>query len=314
MLQVIRFGILPLCFASILFAQGGYAVVNGRVQDASNAVIPGVAVTARNVNTDVALNSVSNGDGYYTFTNLVPGTYTITVHHPGFKNLERNGIVLQVGDRAAIDLVLEIGEPTQRITVTGQVSLLRTDDAESGMVIDNHRIRELPAYDRNVLSFAQLVGNVNGSSEQAGQTTDFRINGGRSAQAEYYVDGVPVTTSYQHNVPPSIPSMEAVEEFNVVTNGLSAEYGRLSGGGIVLVTRSGTNQFHGSGYEYLRNQLLNANTWSANRYGQPIGTFHDNVFGGTIGGPVILPKLYNGHDRTFFFFNYEGTRRAGGDL
>lgn len=196
--------------------------------------------------------------------------------------------------------------------MTGQVPLLRTDDAQSGMVVDNKRIQELPAYDRNVLGLATLVVNVNGTSEQQGQTTDFRINGGRSAQAEYYVDGIPVTTSYDHNVPPSVPSMEAVEEFNVVTNGLSAEYGRLSGGGVVLVTRSGTNQFHGSLYEYLRNQLLNANTWSSNRYGQSIGTFHDNVFGGTIGCPVAIPKIYNGHDKTFFFFNYEGTRHVSG--
>ncbi len=211
-----------------------------------------------------------------------------------------------------VDLVLELGESTQRVTVTQQVSPLRTDDAQAGMVIDNQRIQQLPAYDRNVLSFATLVANVNGTSEQEGQSTDFRINGGRSAQAEYYVDGVAVTTGYQHNVPPSIPSMEAVEEFNVVTNGLSAEYGRLSGGAVVLVTRSGTNQFHGSGYEYLRNQDLNANTWSSNRYGQSIGVFHDNVFGGTIGGPVAIPKVYNGHDKTFFFFNYEGTRHVSG--
>src|SRR6202023_1092750 len=147
--------------------------------------------------------------------------------------------------------------------------------------------------------------NVNGTSSQEGHNTDFRINGGRSAQAEYFIDGVPVTTGYQHNVPTSVPSMEAVGEFNVVTNGLSAEYGRLSGGAVVLVTRSGTNQFHGSGYEYFRNNKLNANDWNSNRYSVPIGVFHDNVFGGTFGGPVVIPKVYNGHNKTFFFFNYE---------
>lgn len=310
--RMLRVGVVLLGFASPLFGQGGYAVISGLIRDASDAVIPGVAITVRNVNTDVVLRSASNAVGFYTFTTLIPGTYTISAQHPSFKVLERRGIVLQVGDHVEVDLALQVGEATQQVTVTGQASALRIDDAQAGMVIDNQRIQQLPAYDRNVLSFATLVANVNGTSEQEGQSTDFRINGGRSAQAEYYVDGVAVTTGYQHNVPPSVPSMEAVEEFNVVTNGLSAEYGRLSGGAVVLVTRSGTNQFHGSGYEYLRNQDLNANTWSSNRYGQRIGVFHDNVFGGTIGGPVAIPKLYNGHDKTFFFFNYEGTRHVSG--
>ncbi|HEX4230276.1 MAG TPA: TonB-dependent receptor [Bryobacteraceae bacterium] len=312
MLRIIRLSWLIPFSASMLLAQGGYAVVSGQVQDTSAAVIPNVPVNARNVSTDVIFHTVSNAQGYYTFLNLVPGTYSITAHLAGFKDLERNGLVLQVGDHMELNLVLQVGESSQQVSVTGQALLLRAEDAESGMVIDNRRIEELPAYDRNVLAFASLVANVNGTSEQEGQSTDFRINGGRSAQAEYYVDGVPVTTSYLHNVPPSIPSMEAVEEFNVVTNGTSAEYGRLSGGGVVLVTRSGTNTFHGSLYEYLRNQDLNANTWSANRYGQQIGVFHDNVFGGTFGGPVVIPKVYNGHDKTFFFFNYEGTRHVSG--
>ena len=311
-LRMIQWSLLLAISVSMLSAQSGYAVLNGRVQDSSGAVVPNVPVTARNVLTDVVLNSVSNSDGYYSFLNLIPGTYTLTARQQGFKNLERTGVVLQVGDRLEVNLVLQVGDSSQQVTVTEQALLLRTDDAQSGMVVDNKRIQELPAYDRNVLAFASLVANVNGTDEQAGQTTNFRINGGRSAQAEYYVDGVPVTTSYLHNVPSSIPSMEAVEEFNVVTNGMSAEYGRLSGGGIVLVTRSGTNQFHGSLYEYLRNQDLNANTWSANRYGQPIAVFHDNVFGGTIGGPLVIPKLYNGRDKTFFFFNYEGTRHVSG--
>ena len=311
-LKLFRGIVLISAAVSSAFAQGGYAVVSGVVRDASSAVIPGATIRAQNINTSVTLTSVSNAVGYYTFTTLIPGTYTFTAQQPSFKVAERTGVVLQVGDHLELGFSLEVGEASQHVTVTGQPSQLRVDDAQSGMVIDNQRIQQLPAYDRNVLAFANLVANVNGTSEQEGQSTDFRINGGRSAQAEYYVDGVAVTTSYQHNVPPSVPSMEAVEEFNVVTNGLSAEYGRLSGGAVVLVTRSGTNQFHGSVYEYLRNQDLNANTWSANRYGQTIGVFHDNVFGASLGGPLEMPKLYNGHDKTFFFFNYEGTRHVSG--
>ncbi len=296
----------------MVLAQGGYALVNGRVLDSSGAVVPGTAVMVNNIQTGVVVSAVTNTEGYYVLPTLIPGTYMIRVQRPGFKALERTNIVLQVGDRVTLDLPLQVGEETQQVTVSETVALLRTDDAQSGMVIDNKRLSELPEYDRNALGLATLVANVNGTSEQEGQSTDFRINGGRSAQAEYYVDGVPVTTSYAHNVPSSVPSMEAVGEFNVVTNGLSAEYGRLSGGGVVLVTRSGTNQFHGSGYEYLRNNDLNANTWSSNRLGARIGVFHDNVFGTTLGGPVDIPKVYNGHDKTFFFFNYEGTRHVSG--
>jgi hypothetical protein len=314
MLLSLRQAVVGLfCFASILNAQGGYAILSGRVKDASGAVVPGTAISVENVNTNVVVSGITNTEGFYTFSNLIPGTYRLRAEARGFKRSERTNLLLRVGDNVTVDLEMAVGETTDRVEVTAEAPLLRTDDAEAGMVIDNRRIQQLPAYDRNALAFATLAANVNGTSSQEGHNTDFRINGGRSAQAEYYIDGVPVTTGYQHNVPTSVPSMEAVGEFNVVTNGLSAEYGRLSGGAVVLVTRSGTNQFHGSGYEYFRNNVLNANDWNSNRYGVPIGVFHDNVFGGTFGGPVLFPKLYDGHNKTFFFFNYEGTRHNAGN-
>ncbi len=157
-----------------------------------------------------------------------------------------------------------------------------------------------------------LAPNVNGSSGQGNYGSDFRINGGRTNQTEYILDGQPITTGYLHNVPPSVPSKEAVAEFKVLTNGLSAEYGRLSGGAVILATRSGTNEFHGSAYEFFKNDKLNANDWNSNRFGQPKGVFHDNVYGFTFGGPVLIPKLYHGRDKTFFFVNYEGSRHVTG--
>ncbi|MCC6862615.1 MAG: TonB-dependent receptor, partial [Bryobacterales bacterium] len=263
--------------------------------------------------TNVVRTTQSNAEGLYTIPNLIPGNYTLTTQFQGMKNFERSGIALRVGDRVAIDIAMEVGAQTERITVTGEAPLLRVEDVQTGLVIDNRRISELPQYNRNALAFALLTPNVNTvTSEQQGHDNDFRINGGRTSQAEYFVDGVPVTTGYLHNVPPSIPSMEAVGEFKVLTNGLSAEYGRLSGGAVTLVTRSGTNELHGSGYEYFRNQALNANDWSSNRFGRKKGVFHDNVFGFTVGGPIWLPKVYNGRDKTFFFLNFEGTRRSSG--
>ena len=153
---------------------------------------------------------------------------------------------------------------------------------------------------------------MNGSGGEAQYGGDFRVNGGRTNQAEYYLDGQAVTTGYFHNIPASMPSKEALGEFKVVTNGLSAEYGRLSGGAVVLTTHGGTNDFHGEAYEFFKNNDLNANDWNSNRLGVPKGAFHDNVFGFTFGGPLRIPKLYNGKDRTFFFLNYEGDRHVTG--
>ncbi|HZT28817.1 MAG TPA: TonB-dependent receptor [Bryobacteraceae bacterium] len=299
--------------AAALFAQSGTATISGQVKDASGAVIPGASITVVDTDTNVARTTQSNAEGFYSVPNLIPGRYKVTAESAGMKNLERSGIVLRVGDRIALDLMMEVGSQSEHVTVSGEAPLLRSTDVESGLVIDNRRISELPQYDRNPLAFALLTPNVNSvNSENEGYSSDFRINGGRTAQAEYFVDGTPVTTGYLHDIPPSVPGMEAVGEFKVLTNGLSAEYGRLSGGAVTLVTRSGTNDFHGSLYEFFRNDKLNANDWNSNFFGQPKGVFHDNVFGFAVGGPVWIPKVYRGRDKTFFFLNYEGTRHSEG--
>jgi hypothetical protein len=289
--------LIALLLASAVHAQTGNASLSGQVKDQTGAVMPGTTVTVKNNATNVAVTTTTNSEGRYTFTNLIPGEYTLTASFQGFKNLERGNIVLRVGDRVGIDLSMEVGGSAERVTVTSEVPLLRTEDVQTGLVIDNRRIQELPQYDRNPLAFALLTPNVTGSSQ------DLRINGGRSGQTEYFLDGVPLTTGYDHSVPASYPSREAVGEFKVITNGMSAEYGRLSGGAVVLVTKSGTNELHGSGYEFFRNDKMNANDWNSNRFGRKKGIFHDNVFGATLGGPVILPKIYKGKDKTFFFFN-----------
>ncbi len=311
-----RFSLLVtvwLCLLPGAYGQTGNATVSGKVSDATGAVIPTALISARHTDTNVVRTTQSNTDGLFTIPNLIPGNYSVTAQSPGMKNVERGNVLLRVGDRVSIEFVMEVGSQTERVTVTSEAPLLRLDDVQSGLVIDNRRILELPQYNRNALAFALLTPNVNSvNSQNQGHDADFRINGGRTAQAEYFVDGVPVTTGYLHNVPPSIPSMEAVGEFKVLTNGLSAEYGRLSGGAVTLITRSGTNEFHGSAYEFFRNNKLNANDWNSNRFGRGVGVFHDNVFGFSFGGPVWIPKVYKGRDKTFFFVNYEGTRHSEG--
>lgn len=303
---MIRLAIAIGLSVAATLAQTGNASISGQVTDPSGGAMPGVQLAVTNTGTNVSQSTTTNAEGRFTISNLIPGNYKLNARFQGFKDLEQSKIVLRVGDRLGLDLTMEIGSSAERVTVTGEVPLLRTEDVQTGLVIDNRRIQELPQYDRNPLAFALLTPNVTGSA------TDLRINSGRGGQTEYFLDGVPLTTGYDHSVPASYPSREAVGEFKVLTNGMSAEYGRLSGGAVVLVTKSGSNEFHGSAYEFFRNDWLNANDWNSNRFGRPIGVFHDNVFGATFGGPVQIPKLYRGKDRTFFFFNYEGTRRVTG--
>ena len=306
-----------LAAAAAVVSFGQTAQLSGRAMDPYAGAIPGVDIVVANTETGIRRRAVTNPDGYYSVAMLQPGPYRLLARKDGFQPASREGIVLHAADVLTVDLPLQIGIVTQQITVTAELRLLRTGDAQTGQVIDHRRIEELPQYNRNVLAFAQLAAGVNGTSDQPGadmygNVADFRINGGRTTQSEYVIDGVAVTDGYTHSVPASVPSPEAVQEMKVVTNGLSAEYGRLSGGIVVLATRSGANQYHGAAYEYFKNQLLNANDWNSNRYGRPKGTFHNNIPGASLGGPVRMPKVYNGRDKTFFFFNYEGNRFSSG--
>ena len=257
LLNFIALGFVLTVYSCLLSAQTGQATLNGQVKDPSGAVMPGVAVSATNSATNVVRSTVTNQDGIYSLPGLLPGVYRLSAAFQGFRTLNRDGIELRVDDRISINVLMEVGQQAESVSITAEIPLLRVDDVQAGLVIDNRRIQELPQYNRNPLAFALLVPNVNGTQEQEGHDTDLRINGGRTAQAEYFVDGIPVSTGYAHDIPPSVPSMEAIGELKVLTNGLSAEYGRLSGGAITVSTRSGSNQYHGSGYEFLRNDKLN---------------------------------------------------------
>ncbi len=185
------------------FAQN--AQIGGRVTDPSGATIPGTTIALINTQTGVQRNSASNEEGYFAIPALQPGQYRLTAQKEGFKPLSRDGIVIQVGDRITLNLALEIGTASESVTITSEVPLLRTEDAQQGLVIDNRRIMELPQYNRDALSFAQLAPNVNGSSNEAGYGSDFRVNGGRTNETEYFLDGQPVTTGYKHDIPPRCP-------------------------------------------------------------------------------------------------------------
>lgn len=300
-----------LCVLTMgLVAAGAVAQVNvgsisGTVYDPSNAAVPNAKVVLVNVDTGVTLTSNSTGAGNYLFAPLQPGNYKITVEASGFKTIERPGITLQVAEKLGLDLRMEIGAVGEVVNVTAESPLLTTTNANIGQVIDQRKIMELPLPGRQTIRLVQLAPGVGGVNSNLG---DLRFGGGRTRLAEYYVDGSPTSAAGDARAT-ALPAIDAIQEFKVETNNLSAEYGRLSGGAINIQTRSGTNEYHGSLYDFARDDIFNANSWDANRRGNPRGSFALHQFGGTIGGPVRLGKWYDGRNRSFFFFNYDAERR-----
>jgi hypothetical protein len=291
--------------ASLLPAQVNVGSLSGVVSDAGNAVVPNASVILTNEATGVVLRQSTTSSGAYVFIPLQPGSYRLSVEASGFKKLERPNITLQVGEKLGLDVKLEVGAVTESVEVKADSPLLTTTNANVGQVIDQQKILELPLPGRDTLRLVQLAPGVGGRDSNLG---DLRLGGGRTRLVEFYVDGSPTSAAGDARAT-ALPSIDAIQEFKVETNNLAAEYGRLSGGAINVQTRAGTNEFHGSLYNFTRDAIFNANTWDGNRRNSPRGEFSLNQFGGTIGGPIRIPKLYDGRNRSFFFFNYDAERR-----
>ncbi len=308
----------------ILLVLGGLATVlaqtttgafGGTVSDATGGRVAQAAVTALNVETGQKYKAVTSDTGDFIIVQVPPGKYEVDIAAKGFKSLSRKGLTLDVAGKVTLDLTLEIGSISESISVTGEAPLMRTQDAQVGDIIDSLMIENVPQLDRNPLELLRLTGDMSGSAK-FGNQNDTRINGGRASGLDVLVDGNTILAGKSHAVTDSAPpSMEQVAEFKVITNGIPAEYGRVSGGLLELATKSGTNQLHGQLFEYFRNQLFNANTWEQNWSSYDPAhpnqkakrmQFHQNDYGGNVGGPVVLPKIYSGKNRTFFFVNWEG--------
>jgi hypothetical protein len=283
--------------------------ISGVVKDSSGGVLPGADVVVTNTQTGVEQRTVSSADGKYQFPSVVPGTYTTAAEMSGFKKNSTKPFELHVGDRLALDLTLDIGTTSEEITVTASAPLLRTADAQVGEVINNQFISNLPQLNRNPFALVALAGNVQGSMQQNanGQST-LQLNGGRTSSVDYYVDGGVVNSGQANRLTNQIPTMDAVAEFKVVTSGISAEFGRISGGYVTLVTKGGTNKLSGSGYAYMFDDKFNANSWEQASIGAKKANFRQNTYGFTAGGPVVMPG-YDGHNKTFFFVENEYFRR-----
>ncbi len=301
------------------FAQTTFGSIVGNVTDPSGAAISNTQVTITNLGTNEKRTDTTSTDGLYQFVNLPPGQYSVEVQKPGFKRVVRTPVVVQTQTTTKIDLALEVGEVSQTVEVTAQTPLIQAETSTLGQVIDERKTNTLPLNGRNPLNLVALVPSVvpqGGSmSNPNGQNPfawgNYQIGGGMANQSMVWLDGSPVNGSYI-NITALIPTQDSLQEFKVATNNLSPEYGRFAGGVVNFTTKSGTNNLHGTLWEYLRNRDLDANDFFSNLNGTPRGAFTQNQFGFNVGGPVIIPKIYNGKDKTFFFVDYEGFRLRQG--
>ena len=291
-----------------------YGTIVGTVNDVSGAAMAGAAVTVTNTSTSERHTVETAADGGYRFVNLVPGTYSMTIEKTGFKKATRESITVDVAAIVRVDTSMEIGDVSQSIEVSAAAALLQTENASLSQVVSTRSVEELPLNGRNVLNLVSLSPGVVPQGSSDGNLTgknvfaagNYQIGGGTANQGASYFDGVPVNITYG-NITALVPSQDTVQEFRVQTSNNTAEYGRYTGGVINLASKSGTNDFHGSAYEFLRNRVLNSANFFANRTGAGKAAFVQNQFGGDIGGPVRK-------DKTFFFFGYEGYRARQGNL
>ena len=296
-----------------LHAQIATARIAGTVTDPTGAVITHVAITLTNVNTGIVQTAASNSTGTYVFSAVLPGNYTIRATSPSFKQYVGENIQLHVQDNVNLNIPLVPGGETQQVIVTDAEPQLSTADASVGQLVDTMAVNDLPLNGRNWGSLAQLAAGVTTVAGGAPGTPVFVEHGLNFGQNDYRLDGindnVEVYGATAFGTMSTVtPPPDAIQEFKIQTGNYSAEVGHSAGGVVNAVVKSGTNSLHGDVWEYLRNNMFDANDYFSKQYNQPIPSYHQNQYGGTIGGPVFIPKLYDGRNRSFFFFDYQGTR------
>jgi hypothetical protein len=287
-------------------AQTPTATLVGRIVDASQAGVVGATVRVRDVGTNEMRIAQSQISGEYTVSNLPPATYEVTIEKEGFRQLKETNLVLQVDQTARLDAQLQIGAVSQSVDVEAVVPLLNTETSAKGDVIAPNEIAEMPLNGRDFNDLAFMVAGVQ-SAEQGGKGSPYVVNGARADASNVTIDGLndfnPRDAGAQAR-----PPLDSLQEFKLQTSGYSAEYGRLAGGVVTMALKSGSNQFHASVFEYLRNDLMDAR----NFFDAAKSELRRNQFGGTMTGPLVIPKLYNGHDRTFYLVSWESYRQVSG--
>ncbi|MGA1995930.1 MAG: carboxypeptidase-like regulatory domain-containing protein, partial [Bryobacteraceae bacterium] len=302
-------------------AQEFRATLRGTVLDPNKAVVPGAELTLVNVETSVQRRTISNGDGDYAFEFVPPGKYSVTTKAKGFKTDEHVGIPVNVGETVRLDVNLVLGESTQNIEVSASVVSVATDSSSSAMLVRQDIVESLPIKGHGSLTMYQLVpgivfvGNGNKFSDDVrpiDQSNNMRYteNGSPLNTGQVVLDGIPDTVDVNRGfyIAAYVPSTDSISEFKLQSGTLPAEFGRTSGSVMNVLIKSGTNDLHGTMYDSLRSSALDANLFFNNIVGTKLAAYHNNNFGGSLGGPVWLPKVYNGKDKTFFFVSYDASR------
>lgn len=316
--------VIALCLTSWcdLRAQTPQATISGIISDDGGAVVPGASVTAISNATAQRTQTTTNDEGFYVLNALAVGEYIIEAEKTGFKKFVRQGLTLSTAATVPLDIRLSTGDLNETVTVSGETSLLQTRTSEVSQTIESQAVQDLPLGDRRTMNLIQITGSAVFVNYDAGGKPNFSLSGGRTQSQNFLIDGGTAQNMRlgigQIDVDPPV---ETVQEVKVLNNSFSAEYGGSAGGVIIATTKSGTNDVHGSLFEYVRNDVLDAaNFFAPIENGEKVKSpVRYNVFGGTIGGPVILPRtgsggpgVYNGRNKTFFFFAYEGARRTDG--
>jgi hypothetical protein len=330
--------VLVLCVYSVLaipgFAQTESATVSGRVTDSQQQVVPQAQIQLVNADTNITSTTQTNADGLYVIPNVRPGVYRILVLKDGFKEIVKTKLTLNVQDSVVENFSLQVGSVSESVTVTAGQSNMNATDGTVSTVIDQSYVKNMPLNGRSFQDLILLIPGVVTQTPQTGSglgnSGEFSVNGQRTEENYYTVDGVSAnvgtaappnaSTDLAAGLSGSLPAstglgttqglvnVDALQEFRVQTSSYSAEYGHNPGGQFAFVTKSGANQWNGSLFEYFRNGTFDAADWFNNYYGIKYPEIHQNDFGGTFGGPVTIPHLYSGRDKTFFFVSYEGLR------
>jgi hypothetical protein len=292
-----------------LFAQTPTGTIKGLVVDQSGGAVPNASVEITQASTNETHQQKTDSSGGYTQPFLTPGTYVVSVKATGFAPLKQENVVVEVAEIRPVNFTLQVGNVSSTVEVQATTPPLQTDSATMGTVIDTRDVLDLPLNGRNPFALAELVPGVN----NVGNASTPHIGGSRNAVNEEELDGV-TNILPENNVGNTTgaytPVIDSVQEFNVQTNSLSAEYGRFGGGVINLVTKQGTNQLHGDGFFFARNGILDANDFFSNSAGGSAPSMYRYQTGATIGGPVVIPHLYNGRNKSFFFIGFQDSREA----
>ena len=309
-----------LLSATPLAAQVDTGAILGTVSDVSKAIIRDASVILTNEGTNASLTTTTGSDGTYKFTPVRIGNYKVSVSFQGFQTTAQHNVAVNVGADVVVDFSLKPGLVTETLDVRTPTPLLETQNASVGQVVDSRSVNNLPLNGRNFTFLAQLVAGVNSpQADTRGNAASgaFAANGLRPAQNNYMIDGIDNNSDIVDFLNGTnfviLPPVDAIQEFKVQTTGFSAEFGRSGAAVLNATIKSGTNDFHGTLWEFLRNDKLDARDYFEHN-GAPKGAFRLNQFGFSAGGPVSIPRLFNGRNKLFFFADYEGLRRRQGTI